>query len=398
MFKALWAAIFGKRNQPTQLNLTSPPRSAGTSQQSPIAPVAYAHGSTAKKEISIGREGAWAFSPDSRFVAYSDNDLKIRILEFETRLEHEPIAGPIAKSIVFSADGKLLITHTRDSGATKSGTIQVWDIASRTEISRVSVPDLTDRRSLMAVPNSTNLMVYKPRMTVILRIPELDENTAFRPNPIFSPDGQSYLSGDRVFSTNTHQLLSTLAEEGAKGFAVDGSRIFSVNDPTLQNVISNRVSTGVKNNRTIKLWDFGTWRLLQTIVIGGSRQWPYGGYALSPAGALFADADSGTIRLWDVATGEQSNALQHPGGISDINFSPDGRIIATDHGSRLGLAWDSRTGRLLARYEIPAPGGVWITFFPDGRYMAVTKYKGGGDFVNLELVDVEHFFVRSVRR
>jgi WD40 repeat protein len=244
----------------------------------------------------------------------------------------------------------------------------------------------------MVVPNSTNLLVRNLSKLVILQIPQLAETTAFGPNPIFSPDGKSYLSGDQIFSTNSHLLLGTLerpretsreAEEGQGGFAVDGSRIFSVD---------------VKNNRTTKIWDFGTWRLLHTLIIGGSRQWPYGGYALSPAGALFAEAGAGIVRLWDVATGEQSHALQHPGGIININFSPDGRIIATGQGSRLGSAWDSRTGRLLARYEVPAQGSphVLITFSPDSRYMAVTKYERGGDYVTvtLELVDIEHLFAR----
>jgi WD40 repeat protein len=77
--------------------------------------------------------------------------------------------------------------------------------------------------------------------------------------------------------------------------------------------------------------------------------------ALAPDGITLATADSeyigeGSIRLYDLQTGEQILALE-PGdsGASVMVFSPDGSRLFTGFGRGSGFVWDVRSGREVPR-------------------------------------------------
>jgi hypothetical protein len=73
--------------------------------------------------------------------------------------------------------------------------------------------------------------------------------------------------------------------------------------------------------------------------------------AFSPDGRLLAGAsESGPVRIWDAATGEEVRALRgNAGDITSVAFSPDGRRLAVASGSydRLGevRVWDTASGQ-----------------------------------------------------
>ncbi len=95
----------------------------------------------------------------------------------------------------------------------------------------------------------------------------------------------------------------------------------------------------------------------------------------SPDGKWIATSDSGNeVKVWDAATGKKSFSLQgHEDGVQDVTFSPDGSQIASasaDHTVRL---WDfeSKKNRLTLRGHL---GGVFdVEFSPDGTRLATAS-------------------------
>jgi WD40 repeat protein len=79
--------------------------------------------------------------------------------------------------------------------------------------------------------------------------------------------------------------------------------------------------------------------------------------AMSPSGQQFATADSnGTVILWDAQSGKPlRNPLENGrAAIKQLAFSPDGRSLATTGGLVNAIrVWDTVTGELLFRYEVP---------------------------------------------
>jgi WD40 repeat protein len=67
--------------------------------------------------------------------------------------------------------------------------------------------------------------------------------------------------------------------------------------------------------------------------------------AFAPGGAAVAAAASdGTVRLWDVRSGQRLGALQGDGlGTWLLAFSPDGRVLAAASSESSVVCWDLAT-------------------------------------------------------
>jgi len=124
-----------------------------------------------------------------------------------------------------------------------------------------------------------------------------------------------------------------------------------------------RVASG-SNDKTIKLWDAETGRLVCTL--SGHTDGVYS-VAFSPDGRRIASGSRDeTIRLWDAKTGRLVGTLSGPTAwVLSVAFSPDGRWIASGQG-----VWDAETGRLIRTLSGGHRGPVTsVAFNPDGRWI-----------------------------
>jgi WD40 repeat protein len=190
----------------------------------------------------------------------------------------------------------------------------------------------------------------------------------------FAPDGKTLAAGDEG------GVSLWDVETGQRQRRVDGGAgaLWA-----LQFAPDGRTLAGGGADGMIHLWETASGKEQKKIE---ARTNNVQALAFSPDGAALASggAELG-VQLWDTKSGKQLNALSgHQQRVTAVAVAPGGKVIATtawDHSIRL---WDADTGRELRKLGWPAkekPLGTYpiavseLTFSPDGKLLAAAGYE-----------------------
>jgi WD40 repeat protein len=110
------------------------------------------------------------------------------------------------------------------------------------------------------------------------------------------------------------------------------------------------------------------YRIREQNSLEGHEDW-VGDVSFSPDGQTIASASGdGTIKLWNVETGEILHTLKgHQGAVLDLSFSPDGQTIASASDDQTVKLWTVATGELIHSLEGHQDWIRSLSFSPDGQ-------------------------------
>ncbi|WP_146075258.1 trypsin-like peptidase domain-containing protein [Streptomyces sp. Ru71] len=322
-----------------------------------------------------------AFSPDGTtlaltvigFGAAAGDDCVVQLWDIRNQRRTATLKGHTAQvqSLVFSPDGGTLATAASDA------TTRLWDVRTRRSVATLTGPGGTvwalafspDGRTLASAGQNQTVWLWDVRARVALTV--LNGHTGSVDALAFSHDGATLASGSadgtiRLWDMRTGRPLATIARPaGSKPLTV-------VSEPDAVYSPDGKVLAVGDDYGGVRLYDARAQHLLGRLTgAGGSVS----SVQFSPDGRLIATSshDSPTVLLWDVASRRRVATLTgHRRPVQHVRFSPDGQTLATSsYLDRTTRLWSVRTHRLLASL----PGGTgWPTFSPDGETLVSNGY------------------------
>jgi WD40 repeat protein/serine/threonine protein kinase len=308
-------------------------------------------------------------TPDGRYLAVSCvTDSTIILVDLADQKTAARFLAPRGEkfwNLAVSPDGKLLA-----GGYAHNGTfgVLVWDVSTRTLLQTL--------------------------------LPNLEQTIDVR----FSPNGKLlaclHSEGIALYDTSTFQHPQFVRGDYPNSVA------FS---PDSQVVAINITQLGI-----IRLWNIYTSREIAALNYfrAGvqykefSKSWRQGPHFMrfmgfSRDGKRLVAVTEEYVRTWNLAGAREKLVLGgHPGGVPDVAFSPDGKLLASAGKDHTIKIWNPVTGTLLktlTEFSTPIQS---LCFSPDGRTLAAGDFEKDTirfyDVPSWEELDVRHAQVDSI--
>jgi WD40 repeat protein/serine/threonine protein kinase len=373
-----------------------------------------------------------AFSPDGTRLASGGDDGTLKVWDAKTGQEALTLKGHALQIIrvAFSPDGRQLASASHDR------TVKIWDAMSTQEARTLSghtapvtsVAFNRDGTRLASGGLDQTVKIWDRGTGQLVRT--LGGHAQGVLTVAFGPDGVQLASGSadrtvKLWDATTGQLLRTFlgheADVVGVAFNPDGTRLASAShDRTVriwdvatgaplhtlrghQHVVrcvawspdGSRLASG-SGDQTAKVWDARTGQVLHSL--RSANCWvhsvmfsPDGGRLASgsqvgspdrpegnqPAALLALASGDGTVRLWDVDTGQQEpSLLGHGNYVYSVAFSPDGTRLVSASFDQTMKVWDVARGQEVLTLRGHTGPVNSVAFSPDGSWLASASLDG----------------------
>jgi WD40 repeat protein len=315
-----------------------------------------------------------AFSPGGTMLASGGDDGVVRLWDPASGKQIRQLDGhqDLVYGVAFSPDGKTLASGSHDR------TVRLWDVASGKErfpfpghtAAVFSVVFAPDGRTLASGDSRDDRVILWDTFTGReLRSFLVDPRGI--PDLSFSPNGKRLVT---VTPDGTLQLCETITGKTIRSFKGHTGAIRGLSlSPDGKRLVSS-------DSATIRVWDVATGEEVRRVDLGKGD----GVYAFahSAGGALGAGSADRSVYVWSVEAGKPVlRFTAHHKGVTALALSPDGKLLASAESDFIRL-WDLSTGKELRRFtgrEGGDIGGIGsLAFAPDGRTLVWGEYEGAG--------------------
>ena len=266
------------------------------------------------------------FDPSERYVAELSGDSVVWIWD-RSRLSMPRAIASRSEIVDFTfGPGARLLT------VSKEGVVSSWDPATGKETAK------TEPRTgvtLVEDPPGNTIVAWAPR------------------------GGLRLLELPALALANRIELMGEIGS-GVAAFSPRG------------NALALTGGTYAQGDRATRVWDLGSLREIARITEGfwlGQR------VSFSPDGHLLATSTMDGVRVWDIRRHLDRTNLVHGGRVWALDFSPDGRQIATASDDGTARVWNVADGHEVLKLH-HAKGVVRVAFSPDGQSVATGSYDG----------------------
>jgi WD40 repeat protein len=324
-----------------------------------------------------------AYSPDGRTLASASGDRTIKLWDAATGKEVQTLRGHAGAvlGVAYSPDGRALASASEDR------TVKIWDVATGKEARILTGQHEDGVSGVVYSPDGVILASASADNTVKLWDPATGYQVrTLRGHPhavdclAYSPDGRTLVSAGadgtvKLWSFITRERLrSRFARRRADGTAQNWDDITDVEVQELRT-----------RHGTVQVHDSTKGQLIEVVPRAAGRAYN-GIVAYSPDGhtlaatsligvddntAKLSKNDSGTVKLWDMITGQEVLTLHgHANEINGVAFSPDGRRLASASTDGTVKLWDTITGQEVLTLRGHANEINGVAFSPDGYQIA----------------------------
>ena len=274
------------------------------------------------------------FSPDSKFIAASNNEGRINVWRIQDGLlinssKNFDNFSPKISYLRFSADGQNLVSMERAGNPIdkRPRSIDIWNLSSSEKVYTISANyaciDTSPDGKLLATVNSGMLNIYRLSDGVWLR--DIDLNAHW------------YSCRELEFSPDKKQIALTGLETKYFRFSHEKILIYDVNEGILKNILSTRVLPTIKTFNSINHKK----ELINNFTFSPDGKYVAASYSANRVGGSFLQlrkslSSYGRIRIWELDRHEDLSLKPwtwtlkgHKVRTYALEFSPDGKMLAS---------------------------------------------------------------------
>ena len=315
-----------------------------------------------------------AFSPDGNTIATASGDGTMQWWDAHTGEKRKTFIGHTPHAVKYSPDGKMLIIKTGKEAQVQDAATNEYLHTLKGNSYNIEHIVFSPKGDIIAISTVVGTLGLWDASTgeiirILIRNKDIDDFDLRANNlPVFSSDGKMIAIEQEsdtvgIWNTNSGEHISTLTgHEGTLKLPV-----FSPNGKTIV------TSTYIRFSRrgTMRLWDVATGEKIMKY----ENPEDFHVFVYAPDGKTLAtNYTDNSIRIWDTTTGENIKTLiGHTDKSYSLMYGQDGKTIATHSKDMSVRLWDITTGENIKTLKKPNGLNIELMRSTDGDIQAIVS-------------------------